>query len=245
MMPYQPKLTKLERRVMELLTAEGLAAEVHPGELGGLDRQAIAERLVATEERVDRAMRKLERLGFVSFHPAPEDGEPEPEDQSGPPREWTRLFRLLSTMRAEYPYATCTQAPHRDTHLIVGNLDMGLYVMILALGITPLRDGGFTVGPPESDDEAEARRRYAEVGIRSYATALALRGEIDRRIARRAEKEIRDLLAQGNALSRKHAGADDGDEAGPIPPFWGELGFTSFDAWLPWHREIKVNDDGT
>jgi len=71
-------------------------------------------------------------LGLVAFHPE----EPAVNDQSGPPSDWMRLFQLLSTMRAEYPYAICTEAPNRLDHLIVGNLDMSLLAMVMALWMT-------------------------------------------------------------------------------------------------------------
>jgi hypothetical protein len=236
-MTDQPKLTKLQRRIMYALTAEDLAAEINPAERGGLPSEELAKQLGVSENKVAAAMRGLAKLGFVAFYPE----EPEADDQSGPPQEWMRLFRLLSAMRAEYPYAICTQAPNHTDHLIVGNLGMGLFAMVIALGLTRLPNGKFTCQPPGSDDEAEARVLYAEVAIRMYATVQALRGEIDRGFARRAQEEIDALLPQAEALYQEHAVVNKGlpmtEESEDVPPFWAALGFMSFDAWLAKHRE--------
>jgi hypothetical protein len=170
-----------------------------------------------------------------------------PRAQSGPPQEWTRLFRLLSTMRAEYPYATCTQAPDHDTHLIVGHLDLGLWVLILALGLAPSPDGRqFTCIAPESEQQAQARALYAEVAIRLYGALRALRGEIEPEVAPQAQEEIDELLPQAEALYEEHAVVNQGqpitNDREKVPPFWREMGYESFDAWLAWHREA-VGDD--
>jgi hypothetical protein len=239
----QPKLTKLQHRILRVLAGENLAAQVHPGERGGLDTEALAERMGVTTEQINTAMKGLEDLEFVAFHPDESD-EPD-DDPSRAPRNWTRLFQLLSKMRAEYPYATCRQAPDHDTHLIVGNLDMGLVVMFLALGITRVGDHEFTFVPPSSDDNAQACALYAEIGIRSYAAARSLRGEIDPGIARIAQDEIGDLLTQAIAL-QSDASVDKAlalvDDSQPFPLFWAELGYKSFEDWRSWQQD---NNDGS
>jgi hypothetical protein len=48
-----------------------------------------------------------------------------------------------------------------------------------ALGITRVGDHEFTSVPPSSDDEAKACTLCAKIGIRLYAAARSLRGEID------------------------------------------------------------------
>jgi hypothetical protein len=231
-----PKLTKLQMRIMRVLTGEDLAAQIHPDERGGLDTEALAKQLGVPEKKVAVAMRKLEGIGFVAFHP-----ENEPEDYSGPPYEWLVLFRKMAKLRADYPYPTCTQAPDRETHLILGHLDMGLYVLILALGLARMPNGQFTCQDPDSAQEAQARALYAEVAIRMYGAVRALRGEIDRDIAHRAQEEIDALLPQAEALYQEHAVVNKGlpmtEELEGVPPFWSAMGFESFDAWLTKHRE--------
>ena len=220
---------------MYALTAENLAAEINPAERGGLPTEALAKQLGVSEKKVAAATRGLTKLGFVAFHPE----EPEANNQSGFPPEWMRLFRLLSTMRAEYPYAICTQAPNPTDHLVVGNVDMGLLAMVLALGLIWLPNGKFSCQPPGSDDEAELCALFAEVGIRFYVVARSLRGEIDQEIADQAQEEIGMLLPQAEALYQEHTVVNEDlpmtEELEDVPPFWTAIGFGSFGAWLTKH----------
>ena len=229
-----PDLTNLQMQIMHALTGEDLAAEVNPAELGGLPAEALAKQLGATEEEIAAAMRGLIDFGFI------EHVKDEERNMSAP-YEWLLLFRDMARVRADYPYPTCTRAPDQDTHLIVGHLDMGLYLLILAMGLTPLPGEQFTCKDPQSEQEAQARALYAEVAIRMYGAVRALRGEIDPEFVYQAQEEIYALLPQAEALYQEHAVVNEGlpmtEESEDAPPFWSAMGFESFDAWLTKHRE--------